>query len=77
MPVKTEISVRVTHRFSAKTTKPKGDLHILAIYHSYNWEGPSFELSLAAFGKVKHLDWRNPALAGMCGCRAPLLRAGH
>lgn len=44
--------------------KAKGDLHILAIYHNYNWEGPSLGSSLAAFGEVRHIDWRDPALAG-------------
>lgn len=54
----------VRARFSGLKPKTKGSLHVLAIYHSYNWEGPSFESSLAVFGKVKHLDWRDPALAG-------------
>jgi len=64
IPGETEIRTRLAMQHSGKQPKTKGDLHILAIYHSYNWEGPSFESSLAAFGKVKHLDWRDPALTG-------------
>ncbi len=59
-----EIRTRIAQRFPCKKPKPKGDLHILAIYHNYNWEGPSLGPSLAAFGEVKYLDWRDPALAG-------------
>lgn len=44
--------------------KRKGSLNILAIYHSYNWEGPSLGPSLAAFGEVRMLDWKDPALSG-------------
>ncbi len=64
VPEEAEIRTRVASRFPGKTPKQKGDLHILAIYHSYNWEGPSLGLSLAAFGEVRHLDWRDPDLAG-------------
>lgn len=64
IPKETEIHVRLASRFPGKTPKSKGDLHILAIFHNYNWEGPSLGPSLAAFGKVHHLDWRDPVLAG-------------
>lgn len=63
-PGEMEISTRITEQFPGNTAKPKGDLHILAIYHNYNWEGASLGPSLAAFGEVKYLDWRDPALAG-------------
>lgn len=59
-----EIRTRIAQRFPGKKPKPKGDLHILAIYHNYNWEGPSFGPSLGAFGEVKYLDWRDADLAG-------------
>ena len=64
IPGEAEIRARIARRLPGRTPKAKGCLHILAIYHSYNWEGPSLGPSLAAFGEVKHLDWRNPALAG-------------
>jgi hypothetical protein len=64
IPGEAEIRARISSRFAGKTPKQKGALHILAIYHNYNWEGPSLGPSLAAFGEVKHLDWRNPELAG-------------
>jgi hypothetical protein len=63
IPGETEIRARIALRLPGRTPKAKGDLHILAIYHNYNWEGPSLGPSLAAFGEVKHLDWRDPALA--------------
>jgi hypothetical protein len=37
--------------------KPKGELNLLAIYHSYNWEEESLGPSLRKFGTVKHYDW--------------------
>lgn len=64
VPGKMEIHARIASRFSDKKPKSKGDLHILAIYHNYNWEGPSLAPSLASFGEVKYLDWRDSALAG-------------
>jgi len=64
VPSEAEIRTRLSNRLAGRKPRAKGDLHVLAIYHSYNWEGSSFESSLAAFGKVMHLDWRDPALAG-------------
>lgn len=64
IPGETEIRARIAGRFPGNTPKQKGDLHLLAIYHNYNWEGPSLGPSLAAFGEVKYLDWRDPILAG-------------
>jgi spore maturation protein CgeB len=64
IPKETEIRMHVASRFPGKIAKSKGSLHILAIYHSYNWEGPSLGPSMEAFGEVKYLDWRDPALAG-------------
>ena len=64
IPSESEIRMRVGSHFPGKTAKSKGDLRILAIYHNYNWEGPSLNPSLAAFGEVHHLDWRDPVLAG-------------
>jgi len=64
IPGEVEICARVASRFPSKTPKSKGNLHILAIYHSYNWEGTSLGPSLAAFGDVRHLDWRESVLAG-------------
>jgi spore maturation protein CgeB len=64
VPAETEIRAQIANRFPSKTPKEKGDLHILSIYHSYNWEAPSLAPALAAFGEVQYLDWRDPALAG-------------
>jgi spore maturation protein CgeB len=64
IPEETEIRALIAGRFPGKIAKSKGSLHILAIYHDYNWEGTSLGPSLAAFGEVKYLDWRDPALAG-------------
>lgn len=63
IPLENEIRAQVDNRFPSRQPKPKGDLHVLSIYHNYNWEAPSLGSSLAAFGEVKHLDWRDPALA--------------
>jgi spore maturation protein CgeB len=63
IPDESEIRVQVASHFSGKAPKAKGDLHILAIYHNYNWEGSSLGPSLASFGEVHHLDWRDPVLA--------------
>jgi hypothetical protein len=63
IPAETEIRARVARRFPGREPKPKGGLHILSIYHNYNWEGSSLDPSLAALGEVRHLDWRDPALA--------------
>lgn len=63
IPGESEIHTRLASRFPGKTPKSKGDLHILAIFHNYNWEGPSLAPSLAAFGDVRYLDWRDPTLA--------------
>ena len=52
IPEETEIRAQFARRFAGKKPKAKGDLHILSIYHNYNWEGPSFGSSLAAFGEV-------------------------
>jgi hypothetical protein len=64
IPSEIEIFQRISKRFPDKIPKSKGDLNILAIYHNYNWEYSSFNPSLSAFGEVRHLDWRDPALAG-------------
>jgi spore maturation protein CgeB len=63
IPDDSEIRRRIAPRFPGKVARPKGQLHILAIYHNYNWEGPAFESSLSAFGTVLHVDWMEPSLA--------------
>ena len=64
IPGETEIRAQLASRFQGKTPKSKGDLHILSIYHNYNWEDSSLGPSLASFGEVHHLDWCDPVLAG-------------
>jgi spore maturation protein CgeB len=64
VPSNEDIKALMRDRFPGRNARRKGGLHILAIYHDYNWEGPSLGPSLAAFGDVRTLDWRDPALAG-------------
>lgn len=63
LPGESDIRAAVASRFPDLRARAKGSLHILAIYHNYNWEGPSLGPSLAAFGSVRTLDWRDPSLA--------------
>lgn len=63
VPSDEEIRALSKNRFPGLVPKQKGGLHVLAIYHSYNWEGPSLAPSLAAFGSVCTLDWKDPALS--------------
>jgi spore maturation protein CgeB len=63
IPTEAQISAQVASRFPSQIAQEKGKLHILSIYHSYNWEEHSLAPALAAFGTVRHLDWRDPALA--------------
>jgi len=63
VPLDQEVQEAVKRRIARNISRPKGNLRILAIYHNYNWEGPSLGPSLASFGEVRHLDWRDPALA--------------
>jgi len=63
VPLDQEVQETVGRRIARNISRPKGNLRILAIYHNYNWEGPSLGPSLASFGEVSHLDWRDPALA--------------
>jgi hypothetical protein len=58
IPSPADIQNQIAERYLGKTPRRKGDLRILAIYHDHNWEGPAFGSSLAAFGEVRHVDWR-------------------
>lgn len=51
------IQQTIKQKFSYLKPKPKGELHILAIYHHYNWENESLMPALAKFGTVRHYDW--------------------
>jgi len=64
VPDEEAIRARVAKSFPGLKAKPKGGLNILAIYHNYNWEGPSLGPSLSAFGAVKTIDWKDPSLSG-------------
>lgn len=64
IPGEAEIIASIQSRFPEQTPRLKGNLNLLAIYHDYNWEGSSLGPALAAFGTVRHLDWRDPQLAG-------------
>ncbi|MEW5948074.1 MAG: glycosyltransferase [Thermodesulfobacteriota bacterium] len=47
----------IIQKFPHLKAKPKGELHIFAIYHHYNWENESLKPALAKFGAVRHYDW--------------------
>lgn len=64
LPDEGAIRSKVAKSFSGLEPREKGGLNILAIYHDYNWEGPSLQPSLAAFGAVTTIDWKDPSLAG-------------
>ena len=59
MTIPDTASIRQTIKSKFPNLKPKskGDLHILAIYHHYNWENESLKPSLEKFGTVRHYDW--------------------
>lgn len=63
LPDDAGIRAAVGSRRPKLAPRKKGGLNILAIYHSYNWEGPSLGPSLAAFGSVRTIDWMDPALS--------------
>lgn len=44
-------------RYPDLQSKPKGSLHILAVYRSFNWEDEALTPSLASFGTVHRYDW--------------------
>lgn len=64
LPDEDAIRSKVAKSFPGLEARAKGGLNILAIYHNYNWEGPSLGPSLAAFGAVTTIDWKDPSLTG-------------
>ncbi|MHC1726444.1 MAG: glycosyltransferase [Syntrophobacteraceae bacterium] len=64
IPSDAEIKASIGTRFPAKVARKKANLHILAIYHDFNWEGASLGPALAKFGATHWLDWCDPVLAG-------------
>jgi len=57
VPDEEVIRQTIKSKFPDLKPKPKGNLHILAIYHHYNWENESLKPSLEKFGSVFHYDW--------------------
>ena len=57
VPDEEAIRQTIKSKFPDLKPKPKGNLHILAIYHHYNWENESLKPSLEKFGSVFHYDW--------------------
>jgi hypothetical protein len=57
LPGDEEIRRRFRDKYPRLAPKSKGELNILTIYHSYNWEGASLKPSLEKFGSVRHYDW--------------------
>lgn len=62
IPSHNDIYQYISSRFAYSAPKTKNNLNILAIYHDYNWEGPSLSPALKAFGNTKVLDWCSPLL---------------
>jgi len=65
IPDDAEIRRQIAGRFPGQTSRAKGALRILSIYHDYNWEGPALGTSLAAFGEVRHVDWQTTTSEGL------------
>ncbi len=57
LPDEREIREAMACRFPALKAKTKGELHIIALYHHYNWENFSLRPALERFGTVQHYDW--------------------
>lgn len=57
IPDNVAIRKAITSKFPRLTSKTKGSLNIVAIYHNYNWENESLKPALEKFGSVKHYDW--------------------
>jgi spore maturation protein CgeB len=57
VPGDDELRRQLREAFPRLTSKPKGQLRSIAIYHHYNWENYSLRPALAKFGPVRHYDW--------------------
>ena len=57
IPEEAELRKIFRTRFPDLHPKPKGSLHILAVYRSFNWEDEALTPSLAMFGTVHRYDW--------------------
>lgn len=55
---------RLRDRFPRIQPRRKGDLHILAIFHNYNWEEEALTPSLGRFGTVERIDLLDRGLPG-------------
>jgi glycosyltransferase involved in cell wall biosynthesis len=57
IPDEAAIRQLIRKKYPLLKPKIKGSLHILAVYHHYNWENESLLPSLKKFGTVSHYDW--------------------
>lgn len=57
VPDEGAIRQTIKSKFPDLKPKHKGNLHVLAIYHHYNWENESLKPTLEKFGPVLHYDW--------------------
>jgi hypothetical protein len=57
IPDETIIENSLRNKYSHIRPKKKGELHIIAIYHHYNWEDYSLKPALNKFGRVRVYDW--------------------
>ena len=57
LPGEGDIRRRFRDKYPGLAPKTRGELNLLAIYHSYNWEEEALKPSLKIFGTVRHYDW--------------------
>lgn len=57
LPDEEAVRAALKKKYPRLTSRRKGSLHILALYHHYNWEDYSLMPALERFGSVRHYDW--------------------
>ena len=57
VPDDEELHRQLRRIFPRVTSKAKGTIRTVAIYHHYNWENYALKPALAKFGPVRHYDW--------------------
>jgi hypothetical protein len=57
LPDEEAVRAALKKKYPRLTSRRKGSLHILALYHHYNWEDYSLKPALERFGSVRHYDW--------------------
>jgi hypothetical protein len=57
LPDDEAVRTAMRKKYPQLAPKQKGSLHILALFHHYNWEDESLKPALEKFGAVRHYDW--------------------